>query len=173
MTGDAREGAGQPRAAAGFRPGVRLAVDWGDARIGVAACDAAGLLAYPLETVPAGKAAEGRIAELVREHGPLELILGLPRSLSGGEGPSANKIRRHAKSLEKRIRPVQVRLLDERLTTVTAARALSASGRTARQQRSVIDMVAAVTILEHALEAERSTGSPPGELLTETRGVQG
>jgi len=149
----------------GFRPGVRLAVDWGGARIGVAACDPEGLLAYPLETVPAGKTAEGRVAELVKEHGAIELIVGLPRSLSGGEGPSANKVRRHAKSLSKRIRPVRVRLFDERLTTVTAARALSDSGRRAHQQRSVIDMAAAVTILEHALDAERRTGSPPGELL--------
>lgn len=156
-----------------LRPGVRLAVDWGDARIGVAACDAQGVLAYPLETVPAGKQAEGRLAALIAEHAPIELIVGLPRSLSGGEGPAANKIRRHARSLEKRIRPVPVRLLDERLTTVSAARVLSESGRRAHQQRSVIDQVAAATILEHALDTERRTGSPPGELVTDTRRIQG
>lgn len=156
-----------------FRHGVRLAVDWGDARIGVAACDRDGVLAYPLETVSAGKQAQTRLAALVAEHAPLELIIGLPRSLSGGEGPSANKIRRHARSLEKRIRPVRVRLLDERLTTVSAARALSDSGLRARQQRAVIDQMAAVTILEHALDSERRTGSPPGELVTDTRRVQG
>lgn len=156
-----------------FRPGVRLALDWGDARIGVAACDVQGVLAYPLETVPAGKQAEGRLAQLIAECAPIELIVGLPRSLSGGEGPSATKVRRRARSLEKRIRPIPVRLLDERLTTVSAARALSASGRRAHQQRSVIDQVAAATILEHALETERRTGSPPGELLTDTRRVQG
>lgn len=156
-----------------FRPGVRLAVDWGDARIGVAACDAQGVLAYPLETVPADNQADGRLAALVAEHAPIELIVGLPRSLSGGEGPSANKIRRRARSLGKRIRPVPVRLLDERLTTVSAARVLSDSGRRAHQQRSVIDQVAATTILEHALDIERRTGSPPGELLTDTRRAQG
>lgn len=149
----------------GFRVGVRLAIDWGDARIGVAACDPQGLLAYPVENVASGKTAEGRIAELVREHDAIELIVGLPRSLSGEEGPSANKVRRHARSLAKRVRPVRVRLLDERLTTVSAARALSESGRRAHQQRSVIDMAAAVTILQHALDTERA-GSPPGELLT-------
>lgn len=158
---------------AGFRPGVRLAIDWGDARIGVAACDAAGVLAYPLETIPAGKQAEGRVAALVAEHAPIELLVGLPRSLSGNEGPSANKIRRRARSLEKRVRPVPVRLVDERLTTVSAQRVLSESGRRAHQQRSVIDQVAAATILEHALDTERRTGSPPGELLTDTRRVQG
>lgn len=155
------------------RAGVRLALDWGDARIGVAACDGQGLLAYPLETVPAGKQAQGRLAALVAEHAPIELIVGLPRSLSGGEGPAATKIRRQARSLEKRIRPIPLRLVDERLTTVTAARALSESGRKAHQQRSVIDQAAAVAILEHALDIERRTGSPPGELVTDTRRIQG
>lgn len=148
-----------------FRPGVRLALDWGDARIGVAACDAAGMLAYPVETVRADKAAEGRIADLVREHAALVVFVGLPRSLTGDEGPAAKKIRKRAVSLSKRIRPVQVRLLDERLTTVTAARTLRETGRKAHQQRSVIDQVAAVTILEQALATERRTGSAPGEPL--------
>ncbi|MDO5498523.1 MAG: Holliday junction resolvase RuvX [Propionibacteriaceae bacterium] len=163
--------AAEPR---GFRPGVRLGVDWGDARIGVAACDPQGTLAYPVETVPGGKRAEARLAALVAEHEPIEVIVGLPRSLSGGDGPSANKIRRRARSLALRVAPVQVRLLDERLTTVSAARALSDSGRRSHQQRSVIDQVAAVTILDHALDTERRTGSPPGEpLLTNKRGVRG
>lgn len=152
-------------AAPHFRPGVRLALDWGDARIGVAACDASGVLAYPVETVRADQAAEGRIAQLVREHAALEVFVGLPRSLTGAEGPAAKKIRKRAVSLSKRIRGVQVRLLDERLTTVTAARMLRETGHKAHQQRSVIDQVAAVTILEQALATERRTGSAPGEPL--------
>ena len=148
-----------------FRPGVRLGLDWGDARIGVAACDAQGVLAYPVETVKSGKLALDRLAALVVEYEPMEVILGLPRSLQGGEGPAAKRIRRHAVSLARRIGPVPVRFLDERLTTVTAARTLSERGRKAHQQRSVIDQVAAVTILEHALDTERRTGSAPGEPL--------
>lgn len=155
-----------------LRPGVRLALDWGDARIGVAACDAGGVLAYPVETVRAEDAL-ARIAALVEEYGPFEVIVGLPRSLHGGEGPAATRIRRHASTLARRISPVQVRLVDERLTTVTAARTLSERGRTARRQRSVIDQVAAVTILEHALDTERRTGLAPGEpLIIDDRGVQ-
>lgn len=149
----------------GLRPGVRLAIDWGDARIGVAACDAQGVLAYPVETVRNDRDAEGRLAALVAEYEPIEVVLGLPRSLDGGEGPAARKIRKLARSLSRRIRPVRVRLLDERLTTVSAARTLTDRGRRAHQQRSVIDQVAAVTILEQALETERRTGSAPGELL--------
>lgn len=147
------------------RPGVRIAIDWGDARIGVAACDPNGTMAYPLETIKADAQAEGRVAQLVKEHDPLEVIVGLPRSLTGDEGPAAKKIRKRARSLSKRVRPIQVRLLDERLTTVSAARALTEAGRKSRQQRSVIDQVAAVTILEHALDTERRTGSAPGEPL--------
>ena len=155
-----------------MRTGVRLALDWGDARIGVAACDAAGTLAYPVETVPGNKQSLDRIVALVAEYEPFEIVVGLPRSLSGGEGPAALKIRQHARSLAGRLSGVQVRLLDERLTTVTAARTLSQRGRKAKQQRAVIDQVAAVTILEQALEVERRTGRPPGELLGET-GEQG
>lgn len=158
--------------AAGLRPGVRLALDWGEARIGVAACDAGGVLAYPVETVPADKVAIDRLAALVAEYEPLEVIIGLPRSLHGGEGPAAKRIRRHAVALARRIVPVRVRFIDERLTTVTAARTLSDRGRKARDQRSVIDQVAAATILEHALDSERRTGLAPGELLIDDRGVQ-
>lgn len=151
-----------------LRHGVRLALDWGDARIGVAACDPAGTLAYPVETVAGNRNSLDRLVALVAEYEPFEVVIGLPRSLSGREGPAAQKIRQHAVALGERLSGVQVRLLDERLTTVTAARTLSQRGRTAKQQRAVIDQVAAVTILEQALESERRTGRPPGELLDET-----
>ncbi len=82
-----------------MRRGVRLAIDWGDARIGVAACDRDGVLAYPLDTVPAGATELARLAELVAEHEPIEVLVGLPRSLSGGEGPAAVKARERAARL--------------------------------------------------------------------------
>jgi putative holliday junction resolvase len=166
---DPVEESGQGR----LRPGVRLALDWGDARIGVAACDAQGVLAYPIETVQSGRATLGHLAGLIGQYQPIEVIVGLPRSLNGGEGPAAKRVRRHAESLARRISPLPVRLLDERLTTVTAARTLSERGRKGRQQRSVIDQVAAVTILEHALATERRTGLAPGEpLIIDDRRVQ-
>ncbi|GAA3716055.1 Holliday junction resolvase RuvX [Microlunatus aurantiacus] len=153
-------------APSGWRPGTRLALDWGQARIGVAACDPAGTLAYPVEAVPAGPAAIPRILALVAEYEPIELVVGLPRSLSGGEGPAAATVRTQVAELARAVGPLSVRLVDERLTTVTAAQRLRAGGRSAKQQRSRIDAAAAAAILEHALDSERHSGQPPGELLS-------
>lgn len=148
-----------------FRRGVRLAVDWGDVRIGVAACDADGLLAYPLTTVAAGPDEVAALAALATEHAALEVLVGLPRSLSGGEGPAAATARERAGRLATAV-GVPVRLVDERLSTVAASRALRAGGRTARQQRAVVDAAAAAAILEHGLAYERAQGRPPGELVS-------
>jgi len=123
------------------------------------------VLAYPLDTVPAGANELVRLAELVAEHEPIEVLVGLPRSLSGGEGPAAVKAREQAGRLAARL-SVPVRLVDERLTTVTASQQLRASGKKAKQQRSLIDAAAAAAILEHALAIERSGGTPPGELVS-------
>lgn len=147
------------------RRGVRLALDWGQARIGVAACDVRGTLAFPVETIsPAtdqvhvGK----RLAALAAEYEPVEVILGLPRHLSGAEGQNAAIVRERAAWLVEAL-GLPVRLVDERLTTVTASRGLREAGRDARKQRGVIDQAAAVAILEHALDLERNTGRAPGE----------
>jgi putative Holliday junction resolvase len=148
-----------------FRRGVRLAVDWGDVRIGVAACDPDGLLAFPLTTVRAGPDEVVDLAALVAEHAPLEVLVGLPRSLAGGEGPAALTARDRAGRLAAAA-GVPVRLVDERLTTVTAIRRLRAGGRTAKQQRGVVDAAAAAAILEQGLAYERAHGQAPGELVS-------
>jgi putative Holliday junction resolvase len=145
---------------------VRVALDLGDARIGVAACDPAGTLAYPIATVAAGEGELDRLAALVEEYAPLEVIVGLPRSLSGEEGPAAVKARQRAGALAERLARTQVRLVDERLSTVSASRRLHAAGKSSRQQKSRVDAAAAVAILEHALDSERNAGFPPGELLS-------
>lgn len=134
-------------------------------RIGVAACDPDGVLAYPLDTVPAGPGELSRVAAIVVEHQPLEVVVGLPRSLSGADGPAAVKVRARAVALAARL-DVPVRLVDERLTTVTASRRLREVGRKAKQQRAVIDAAAAAAILEQAVSLERSRGGPPGELVS-------
>ena len=159
-----------------LRPGVRLGLDWGDARIGVAACDAGGVLAYPVTTVAAVAAGGGTeagvdaaiasIRALVTEYEPLEVLFGLPRSLSGGEGPAATRLRALAGRLALALAPIPVRLVDERLSTVSASRAMRRAGVNAKQQRSRIDMAAAVTIVEQALDGERNTGRAPGELVS-------
>lgn len=142
-----------------------MALDWGDARIGVAACDRDGVLAYPLDTVPAGRDELVRLVAIITEQDPLEVVVGLPRSLSGADGPAAVKVRERAQALAALL-AVPVRLLDERLTTVTASRRLREGGKTARQQRQVIDAAAAAAILEQAVALERYGGRPPGELVS-------
>ena len=148
-----------------LRRGRRLAIDVGDARIGVASCDPDGILATPVETVPGRDvpAAHRRLKQLVDEYEPIEVVVGLPRSLKGSEGPAAVKVRGFAQQLARLITPVPVRLVDERMTTVTASQGLRASGVKSKKGRSVIDQAAAVIILQQALESERVSGKAPGE----------
>ncbi|GAA2345672.1 Holliday junction resolvase RuvX [Streptomyces cuspidosporus] len=150
-----------------MRRGRRLAIDVGDARVGVASCDPDGILATPVETVPGRDvpAAHKRLVALVEEYEPIEVVVGLPRSLSGREGPAAAKARAFARELARRIAPLPVRLVDERMTTVTATHGLRASGVTSKKGRSVVDQAAAVVILQSALESERTSGRAPGEAV--------
>jgi putative Holliday junction resolvase len=150
------------------RPGVRLGLDPGDARIGVARSDPSGFLATPLETVKRSRGDLARLAEIVAEEEAVEVVVGLPRSLSGREGPAAAKVRVFAGRLARRIAPVPVRLFDERLSTDSAEAMLRDRGRSGGKRRAVVDMAAAVVILQHALDTERASGRPPGEILEET-----
>jgi putative Holliday junction resolvase len=151
-----------------MRPGVRLGIDPGDARIGVARSDPTGFLATPVETVRRGKGDLARIARILAEEEAVEVVMGLPRSLSGGEGPAAVKVRAFAHSLARRVAPVPVRLVDERMTTVSAEAMLRDQGRKGGKRRAVVDQAAAVLILQHALDTERATGAAPGEIVEET-----
>ncbi|WP_239456591.1 Holliday junction resolvase RuvX [Nocardioides solisilvae] len=148
-----------------MRHGVRLGVDPGDARIGVARSDPSGFLATPVETVPRGRGDLRRIARILAEEEAVEVVVGLPRSLSGSEGPAAGKVREFALALARRVAPVPVRLCDERLSTVSAESMLRERGSKGSKRRAVVDQVAAVVILQHALDTERSTGSAPGEIV--------
>lgn len=160
-----------------MRPGARLGVDLGQARVGVAVCDPAGLLATPVETVPAGEAtrtaAIERLVALVAEHSVVEVVLGLPRSLSGAEGPAALAARAFGGRLAAAVHPVPVRLVDERLSTVAAERGLLEHGRRGARhgakRRKVVDQAAAVIILQTALDTERTRGAAPGELVRPAR----
>ncbi|MCK6209222.1 Holliday junction resolvase RuvX [Georgenia sp. EYE_87] len=150
-----------------LRRGVRLGIDVGTVRVGVARCDAAGILASPVRTVARRKDGGdvGEIAELARELEAMEVLVGLPRSLSGAEGRSAHAARGYAVRVAEAVAPVPVRLVDERLTTVSAHQALHAAGRPGRRHREVVDQVAAVMIVEQALEIERRSGTPAGEVV--------
>jgi putative Holliday junction resolvase len=148
------------------RRGVRLGVDVGDVRIGVARSDPAGLIATPVETVPRGRGDLARLRAVATEEEVVEVVVGLPRSLSGGEGPSARKVRDFTARLAVAVAPVPVRLCDERLSTVSAEAVLRAQGRKGQKRRAVVDQAAAVVILQNALDTERGTGTAPGELVT-------
>ncbi|WP_028471611.1 Holliday junction resolvase RuvX [Nocardioides alkalitolerans] len=150
-----------------MRRGVRLGIDPGDARIGVARCDPSGILATPVETVPRGAGDLARLVAIRDEEEAIEIVVGLPRSMSGGEGPAAVKVRAFTDELAERMRPTPVRLVDERLTTVSAENMLRERGRKGSKRRAVVDQAAAVVILQHVLDTERSTGAAPGELLEE------
>jgi putative Holliday junction resolvase len=142
---------------------ARLGVDVGKARIGVAASDPDGLLAMPVVTV---KRSSGNdvleIANICQERDIVVVYMGLPRHLNGQEGEAATDARRFAAELRKQIPDLDVRFIDERLTTVTATANLQAAGRKANRQRSVIDQQAAVIILQMALDVERESGKRAG-----------
>lgn len=152
-----------------MRVGVRVGIDPGDARIGVASSDPSGFLATPVETVRRGSGDLRRIAAIVAEREAIEVVVGLPRSLSGREGPAAAKVRDFAARLARRVAPLPVRLCDERLTTVSAESMLREQGRHGAKRRAVVDQAAAVLILQTALDTERTVGQAPGEIVEVSR----
>lgn len=150
----------------GDRPvprGARLAVDVGTVRVGLAACDPDGLVPTPVATLARGHGDLERIVREVSERGGRVVYVGLPRHLSGAEGASALDARGYAETLARALAPVEVRLVDERLSTVLAHEALRSAGRDGRRQRSVVDQAAAVVILQGALDAEHAQGRRAGE----------
>ena len=158
------------------RRGVRLAVDVGSVRVGVARSDPGGFLATPLTVLasgPGAKAALARaaLAELAVAEEAIEVIVGLPTSLSGREGAAAAGAREFAADLAGRLAPVPVRLVDERFTTAEAHDALRRGGKDARARRQVVDAAAAAVLLQAALDAERATGCPAGQLVPAATGA--
>lgn len=155
--------------------GRRLGVDVGSVRIGVSCSDPDGLLATPVQTVR--RHASGshlrRLADLAEEFDVVEVVVGLPRTLADRTGSAAQDAIAVAddlaRMLAKRNRRAPVRLADERLSTVSAARSLQAAGVRSKRQRSVIDQAAAVTILQSWLDQRRA--SCPAAAPTEDNGV--
>ena len=146
-------------------PGVRLGVDVGSVRIGVARSDPGGLLASPLDTVRRGSGDLAAIARLAAEESAVAVVVGLAVGLRGAEGRAAADGRAFAGRLATALAPLPVRLVDERFTTVLAHAALRASGQDSRARRQTVDKAAAALLLQDALDAERRTGVPAGELV--------
>jgi len=152
---------------------VRLAVDVGSVRIGVARSDPGGVLASPLTVVRSGPGDLDALATLAASADAIEVIVGLPTSLSGHEGAAAAAARSFAEELAGRLAPVPVRLVDERFTTTQAHEALRRGGKDSRARRSVVDAAAAAVLLQAALDAEGATGLPPGQLVPAVGGTGG
>jgi putative Holliday junction resolvase len=146
-----------PPPAASQPQGRVLGVDVGTVRVGVALSDATGTLASPLETLRRAKNHSDldRLAALVVEHEVTEVVVGEPVHLSGASGASAEDAGNYAQELADRIPDVPVILIDERLSTVTAASHLREGGIDSRKQRAVIDQAAAVVILQQFLDSRR------------------
>ncbi len=137
-----------------------LGLDLGEARIGVAVSDELGLYAHPRETIhlPAAtprrdEAILKRLKELLAQERIATVVIGLPRNMNGTDGPASAKSRAFAE-LVRANTACEVRLIDERLTTVAAQRALHAGGKNVKQSRAVIDQVAAQMILQTYLDGE-------------------
>ena len=152
-----------------MRSGVRVGIDVGTVRIGVARSDLHGMLATPVETIRRGDGDIEQLLRLVSELEATEVIVGLPIALSGRHTASTDDAAGFAARLAREL-PIPVRLVDERLSSVSANSALRASGRNSKNSRSVVDQVAAVIILQHALDLERSSDSAPGVVVDPDEG---
>lgn len=128
-----------------------MAVDLGSVRTGVAVSDELGMLAQPWKTLPGGDKALEAVVSAVAELKPSRVLVGLPRNMDGSYGPAAEGARAFAEQLKSRVECL-IDLWDERLTTVAAQRALRESGRKARDQRGVVDQVAAQILLQSWLD---------------------
>ena len=135
--------------------GRRIAFDYGDVRIGVATSDADSIICSPLITLKAtDKSLLIRISEIFEEIQPVQIFVGKPALLSGKDGIATDKALAFA-ALLRGITDVEIVMVDERLSTVTAARNLRDSGKNAKESKASIDMAAAVGILEFAIDCEK------------------
>ncbi len=145
---------------AGRTPGVWLGIDVGTVRVGVARSDPSGVLAVPLVTLARDETGNRDVADvlgLAAEWNAVGIVVGLPRTLGGREGPSAAMARRYGNLLADRSPDIPVQYVDERLTTVSAQRKLRQGGvRGSRASRAVIDQAAAVELLQHWLDTMRA-----------------
>ena len=152
--------------------GRKLAIDIGRARLGIAISDLSGILSSPLDSVRRLADDSDTIQEILKivtDNEVQEIYVGDPVSLSGEITPSTGDARNFS-SLLQSTTEIPVRLIDERLTTVTAARNLRESGKNAKTSKLVIDSASAVVILEAVLHAERVSGETPGRSVGDLLG---
>jgi putative Holliday junction resolvase len=155
-----------------LRPGRRLAIDVGKARIGLAITDIHAILASPLTTVQRVESVVDSVDAVLQEAAVageiFEIYVGVPVNLRGVSTPSTEDSLMFAEALRAKTE-VPVKLLDERLTTAMANSQLKQVGKSQKDSRSTIDQMAAVAILEFALSVESNTGNEPGLSIEEWR----
>ena len=135
--------------------GRRIAFDYGDVRIGVAISDPDSILCSPLTTLKAtDKNLDNQLSQIFIENEPVQIFVGRPALLSGADGSASEKAQLFADRL-RAITDIPIHLVDERMSTISAARNLRDSGKTAKDYKNSIDMAAAVAILEFALDVEK------------------
>jgi putative Holliday junction resolvase len=135
--------------------GRRLAFDYGSVRIGVAVCDPDGILATPLPFLSSTHPKLSfQIAGLIDEYEPIEIFIGFPKHLSGVSGESVALVEKFRESLSS-LTSVPLTFIDERLSTVSAARALKEAGKSSKDSKALIDSISAVAILEQGLLIEK------------------
>ena len=144
--------------------GVRLSVDVGTVRVGVARCDRDQIMASPVATLSGEETAIKEIVSLIDEYNAELIYVGKPISLNQGHTASTEMAIAFAHHLASTSQ-IPVHLVDERLTTVSAQTQLHASGKSTKQSRNVIDQIAAVVLLDHAMAIEKATGNLAGELV--------
>lgn len=145
------------------RPGVTLAIDVGRARVGVARSDPDGLLALPVATLPRESALAGVVAA-VREFDAVVIVVGLPLNLSGAHTASTDDAVALARDIARAV-SIPVRLVDERLSTVSALSSLRQAGKSSKSAKPVVDQAAAVIILQHCLDVVKTSGQLPGSVV--------
>ncbi len=162
-----------PATSGGYPQGVKLGVDVGTVRVGIAICDRDSILATPYKTLDrnAKKNSDIRvIANLVAELGAVQVIVGLPRTMKGEEHASARMATDYAlllaTELANRSLDVPVTLVDERLSSVSAHRSLREAGMSSRDHRKVVDQVAAAGILQHAIDMQKARGTDVGSRVS-------
>ncbi|WP_104138398.1 Holliday junction resolvase RuvX [Arthrobacter sp. ZGTC131] len=152
-----------------YPQGIKLGVDVGTVRVGVAICDRDAILATPFKTLdrnPKKNSDVRVIAALAAERGAVQIFVGLPRTMKGEEHASARMATEYAQLLADELGrtglEVPVNLVDERLSTVTAHRHLHEAGMSSKNHRKVVDQVAAAGILQHAIDMQKARGTDVG-----------
>ena len=164
-----------------FPQGVKLGVDVGMVRVGLASCDPDGILATPVKTLSRDLKKNSDVKVVVKEaatRGAVQIFVGLPRTMKGEEKSSAEMARSYADILIAALQSaglaVSVHLIDERLTTVSSHQALHEAGMSSREHRKVVDQVAAVGILQHAIDMQKARNANVGQAVrTSEPGVVG